>query len=435
MRQRHLSGAKNEHVVVARLMPALRQVFRPSGRTVTNGEYVEWPSLPSVSPRKPDVNIGLSVFMERKTMGKSEDDAVQEARDDDDELVCGIPVTASVSGDSFHLGECKTHIGTPSQDSGNAGLGELEDYDKARIMALNMDNGKRRCDQVPVIPLPLNIRSMLAGREYFWLLTMDTATGSYARLDYGKWTDLGSADAIRNHFPLLPWECAVLRVFDGLAGHNIQPYQPFADEDGEARCFLGQGGMGRVFRAWHKQKHVAVKVVLPCHAGLLETEYRLISKLDPKLPVVQACSELIYGDFGAGYAMSPVGVRSLHDIDLLKKFLRTTYLQEALLVLFRLHDGGFVHGDARLANLILCTSDKKQSLLWIDLAELQENPGPLAFKADVLTFAKACVPQMAVWPDEFVCLIKAYAERPSEATLQPIGAILRSFVQRYTGEQ
>jgi hypothetical protein len=375
-----LAQSKNENVVVALLMPLLRAVFHDSGRLIANSEDFEWPAIEDASPRKPDFVIALPQFLRKKVWKPSPktSSSVVEARAADDRLVFGVPASASISGDAVHEVEAKTDIGTPDGDTGNVGLGELKNYMLARIAAMNQSRWTEKR------PLPNFIRSMLVGRKYFWLVMMDTEGGTLTRLQWGEWTDPGSADAIRRFFPLLDWESAVAGVFDQLADHDVATYDQFnAGSDEPDSAVLGQGGMGRVFRASMRDCQVAVKIVLPAQAEQLETEFNTLKKLESRsLPLVKPCSEFIYDkSFGAGYALLPVGKRSLEGK------LGTDQVLAAFHSLLELHTNGVVHGDARLANLL---QDEDGKLIWTDVASANLVPGKIGHRRDIETLIQSC---------------------------------------------
>jgi hypothetical protein len=412
-----LASTKDEHVVVALLLPLLRDVFQSSGRVIANSEQFEWPAIHDASPRKPDLVIALPQFLHKKNWkpsNKTSSDVVK-ARAADVSLIFGVPASSSISGDAVHEVEAKTDIGTPDKNTGNAGLGELKNYMLARIAAMNQT---RWTDKRP---LPDFIQSMLIGREYFWLVMMDTEGGTLASLQWGKWTDPGSVNAIRQFFPLLDWESATSDVFNKLADHSnkladhsIVPYDQFkADNDGPDNCVLGQGGMGRVFRATTGDGPVAIKIVLSRDIGRLEKEFQILKKFESRpLPLVKPCSEFCFDmSVGAGYAMRPVGKRSLandFNVDLVCPAFRS---------LFELHVQGVVHGDARLANLL---EDEDGKLFWADVSSATLLPGKFAFSSDMATLIQSCSgTQLAALGAGIDALLSNYAssEKCSESDM------------------
>ena len=87
-----------------------------------------------------------------------------------------------------------------------------------------------------------------------------------------------------------------------------------------------------------------MKVVLRNKIALLEKEFGLLRQAHKAheetkrgLPLVTLESEFITTDHGAGYAMSPVGLRHAERRDMLKAFK----------ALIELHCAGIVHGDPR----------------------------------------------------------------------------------------
>jgi hypothetical protein len=407
-----LSITKIEHVVVALLMPLLRDVFADSGRVVCNGENFTWPPVANVSDRKPDFVISLPMFLERKDGRQPTPNTTAEviaARAADEQLIYGVPATASLSGNAVYEAEAKRDIGKPTTgNAGNAGLGELKNYMLAHIAVMTNDNDARHRAGVSKVQLPSFIRSMLVGRKYFWLLTMDAAGGNFVRLDYGEWKDRGSFDFIRKFFELLPWEVAVKGVFDALAAdHHISSFNPVSAVNDLKHAFLGQGGMGRVFRAvMDDGSHVAVKVVLPLHATKLQQEFDLLSSLQNKsLPLVRPLSFVNGAEFGAGYAMTPIGrcVRRSDfagDDELLDRVFRS---------LCQLHVAGVAHGDARLANLLVVVQDDCDTLIWADMSFARENSGDLSILHDVKTLIKSCTGVDVEDSDETCTILKQYS--------------------------
>jgi hypothetical protein len=389
-------------------MPYLRAVFAEQGRVVANGEFFSWPDMFGVPIRKLDVNIALPQFLQAKIMDKtSENPKVQAAREADDSLIFAVPVTASVSGNAIHAIEFKTKIGDATNhqnQSGNAGMGEVVEYDKAIIEAMRRDNAKRTAANLPSLPLRKFLKSMLAGREYFWLLTMEVATATYCNLVVGKWTDAGSSDAIRQHFRPLPWEMAAKGVFDALKEESIVALNVFENCDPQKgdTSFCGQGGIGRVFKARHNSNDdVVIKVVLPENARTLEAEFRFLKNFKGKgLPLLEPCSQFISGAFGAGYALLPEAQCSLREENLLKGSPRTQLLPKACATLFELHRAKVAHGDARLENLLLVRR-ASGTLVWGDPATGTNNPGELAFRDDLITFAKSCLRVLNLDEDRF----------------------------------
>jgi hypothetical protein len=235
------------------------------------------------------------------------------------------------------------------------------------------------------------------------LLTLQTASGQWTKLQYGKFTDAGSVCAIRTHFPVLPWEMATLGVFEDLLAEKIEAVDPLQSGEDFASAFLGevsficmlpshltsgvQGGMGRVFCAVRREENqeMAVKVVLHKDVASLECEYRILSNAAAGLPLVRPCSQFVSGDFGAGYAMQPRGSGHALVADLLKARHRTTLLEEAFTTLSTLHKAKLTHRDARLSNLIITI----RGPVWADLMRTVGIGGQHGFAADMETLAES----------------------------------------------
>jgi serine/threonine protein kinase len=155
-------------------------------------------------------------------------------------------------------------------------------------------------------------------------------------------------------------------------------------------CFSVQGGSGRVFCAISREtnKDLAVKVVLCDTAGVkakeLRREYDILAQhRDGDLPMVKPFSQFVFGEFGAGYAMTPRGTGHVLVEDLNYSAHQSTLLQKAFTSLNMLHRVGVIHGDARLANLIRTENGK---VVWADLRETCFADG-LGYQHDMKTLA------------------------------------------------
>jgi hypothetical protein len=376
-----------EGEVVAGVRPYLAKVFAP--RLVTNGEDVLLPPFQTKGGLKPDNVIALPFFLLKKDATKCQQ-AVQRARDNDTGLIFGAPCSETIFADASIPAEAKLKIGEPTGDSGNVGLGDAENYLKKQIETWNKRNASLQKAKRPPLTLPVSVKAILYGRRHFWLLAMETAGCQFCQLVWGEWTDAGSVDAIRNFFPLLPWELAVQSVFEKL---SWSPTNPFGEEEKHTSAFLGEGGMGRVFRAQHDAKIGATKVVLQAHAALLEKEFKSLEALakvaEDDLPLVKPCSDFISTEHGAGYVQTPCGLSSLYGRNLGDRVNQKSLLLHACSAISKLHFARVTHGDPRLANFIV-TGNRSAQVILCDPAALNSNPGHLAFEADLKIFCNSC---------------------------------------------
>ena len=166
-----------------------------------------------------------------------------------------------------------------------------------------------------------------------------------------KWTDGGSADEFRKHFALDdPLSLAMSTILRD-AGATI------VESTGQAKCFLGAGSLGRVFRVNYKSQEMALKIVLGnAKVMALAEEHAIISDMNQKqvLHTVKAADKTLFltkvGDIvAAGYFMEPVGIQ-------LDRSLRNAKL--ALSALHQVHKRGFIHGDPRVPNILLTSNQE-----------------------------------------------------------------------------
>jgi len=134
----------------------------------------------------------------------------------------------------------------------------------------------------------------------------------------------------------------------------------------EEEAFLGAGAMGRVFAVTCRsdaQKRAALKIVTRDHEYVLQHEaQRLVAAeaLDFVVNVVKSFT-ILPSNLGAAIVISPVGIPLDRE-----SLLDDGVIHRVVHLLQRLHSAGIVHGDPRLANIIVVNDD----LVWIDLAHL-----------------------------------------------------------------
>lgn len=154
----------------------------------------------------------------------------------------------------------------------------------------------------------------------------------------------------------LPQHLPTVAAEDALIGSQLDVY--------DVVSLLGQGGMGRVYKAWHRRLHrqSAVKVILPeivqadpLRLEMFFAEARLAAKLQhPHVVAIHSLGE------DAGYhfiEMEYVDGKSL--FSLIEEFGRfnglqsTQLMRQAALALVAAHQVGLVHGDVKPQNLMV----------------------------------------------------------------------------------
>ncbi|KAE8966323.1 hypothetical protein PR001_g28274 [Phytophthora rubi] len=169
-----------------------------------------------------------------------------------------------------------------------------------------------------------------------------------------------------------PW---VARVTNACSSLNV------AVEEGNA--FLGRGGFGRVFKVQQDRKELALKIVEVCSVKRLYQEKEALENAqDTKLTVVPV-GEVIEIRSGAALLLSPVG----HP---LPRPTTQEEVQDLFRLLWQLHAKGLVHGDPRVANVIV----SEGTCLWIDLVEVMKVSTILKqVDADILTRSILSLPR------------------------------------------
>ncbi|KAI9328059.1 hypothetical protein BDR26DRAFT_63827 [Obelidium mucronatum] len=195
-------------------------------------------------------------------------------------------------------------------------------------------------------------------------------------------------------------------------------------------AFLGAGATGRVFKVYqagtngNPGEFFALKVVLDTEFTSIYYAFheckhlKAANETNVVVSVVGDC-KAFEGETGAAYIMSPVGV-PIHREDLTQDFV--VWIVQ---VLFALHDGGFQHGDARLANLIQVPDRernhhqhqyRKKKLIWIDVAD-SRLIGEYSWAMDATSLSRSIlnVYQGGELPENINKLIEEYAMNKNEA--------------------
>ena len=339
-----------------------------------------------------------------KNNPKSNNSIVQATRDGDKGLRSGIPASWFVLGDACEAIEAKFAIGTPDENVGNEGFGDLITYCRMQLDAIRQRNIIRKDHGHRELAVPEQLRGMLVDRVYFWLLEVCSISGWPSSLSWGKFTDGGSAAAIASFFPPLPWHIAVRDSFLALG----------VDDEKNFDVFLGEGAMARVFSAKLNLHRVAVKVVAlkmlspaqqSCVVDQLERDYELLKSLQGRgLPIVQVVSDFCRGENFACFAMTPIAD---HVVCLTDLKARGLYL--ACESLRKLHCNQVVHGDPRLDNLLVLSSGE---FVWTDLAQGYAKRGIYGQIQDIVIFSLSCLrlckPDQQALNDEFVSALNTH---------------------------
>jgi hypothetical protein len=200
--------------------------------------------------------------------------------------------------------------------------------------------------------------------------------------EFVEWTHEGSLERLKEFFQSPKWDLTGL-----LGQHSLTIVEP--QEEFET-AFLGSGAFGRVVRTADTEGNVhALKVVRLENVMRLQKEYDILKAHRDHcgclfIASIPRASQVRVFDQLCGFFLSPVGK------GLTKKMLSTERtliprVVDALRSLHR-HEPVYIHGDARISNLVLLPDD--QSLVWIDLVDgcsACDNSRPSLFAMDMST--------------------------------------------------
>ena len=216
-----------------------------------------------------------------------------------------------------------------------------------------------------------------------------------------SWTDPGSKKLFKNFFQpkhfgymstLLDTACRRFEV--SLVDQSSVYPTPF----------LGAGAYGTVFRVCDSDGEYALKVTLgEANVALLKSEFEMLEKVHKWLPrrVVRPifCESWFEGQVAAG-AMLIAPVLSPCNIAFFEK---KGLLCKAFDALFELHLEGFVHGDARIANILFNPEDR--SFVWCDFMEAESAIKSFSYQKDVSSFVRSF---LSTLPAKVATMISKY---------------------------
>ena len=311
-----------EKYFVAYMLPKLEELFVDTSRVVVDSQNFPW-----LDPGFGGALLKPDAFITHRGMyaARTSHAAASVGGESASGPRCGIPADSRFHADDVDPIEGK---------SGATIEGQLELVDYLNLKGDGCSSG------------------MLIGHDQFWLIEAHKLY--ITKRVVGKWTDGGSASAICDFFRPSKW----IQAINGVCSELNCTIAEGSPDSLTTIPFLGAGSFGRVFRLdlCIDGDATAVKVVLPSNSRALQQEYQLLAAIfaaNEAAPVVRV-SRFVSGDTGAGYVLAPIGmvVASETKVNVAQVFA----------VMQQLHSSGFVHGDARLSNLIR----HKRSLLWID---------------------------------------------------------------------
>jgi hypothetical protein len=346
-----VNTCSNEHSLVKFLTPHFRRIF--SDMCVVNSKEFAWLET-KAEKQKPDLFIIPLCNVEKKSLNSIEDRGQS-----DPNYLFGVPADRRIK-DTVHIFDAKCN-------SSNKGYGE-------HIIHLQHMN---YAHHVPV-------RGMYFGKSECWISSCQGNELTYREVL--KWTDGGSEDRLKEFFKASVWN--KVDEVSGKLGYKI--FNPFQNNT-LTSAFLGMGAFGRVyavvkndanFPSVRKRDLCAMKVVNSDNISNICSEFQRIQQHQNNCGcnlIVKVLSESCGENSSlCGYVMEPVGISVKRSM---LKGQADVKVGDVLNALYRLHThtpNPIIHGDPRLANLLITnnTTEEQQNetnpepstyLRWIDL--------------------------------------------------------------------
>jgi hypothetical protein len=211
---------------------------------------------------------------------------------------------------------------------------------------------------------PLYAKLVLFDKTKF-LLMVAFSQGHFDFIEC-TWTTPGSKKLLRD-FPVYdnPWTVLVKEA--------CQKWQLEIARDDNGSAWLGKGATGRVFRVKKagSDKQMALKVVEKEKVSQLSIEKEMLRNAAAKCDFVMPIEEAMSQDPDFAMLMSHVGTP-----------VEQNQYQDVITLLSKLHQKRFLHGDPRLANVVVF----EDKLYWIDFMDvrvLERLPPDAALQADM----------------------------------------------------
>ena len=323
--------ATNEEILVELVTPRLCELLRSDSSSQTvlvNSERVAWIDTcwDKANFRKPDLFVSCGFFCQHEGTRPNTVDEMGAHQ-----LLFGKPALWALRDSVSVLIEVKL-------DCKNELLGQLQnDFE---FLCRDEHENRERSGVA------------LLKKEFY---VFDFLGSVAVHVVHAKWTDPGSRDLLaRALCRKNVWSTCADLVATKL---NVRFAEPVSNG------FLGMGAYGRVVRVvCNDQSDGALKLIMNnsedvCQRALKEFEIaRQAEETGVVIRVFESCKELLEtnGSFTCGYTMemgSPASTENVLDL---------------VTALSKLHCAGWVHGDARFANIVHVEG---RGLVWIDMTE------------------------------------------------------------------
>ena len=417
---KRLGVCATEAELVAAIAPALHRARGFADRAaeacapmLVNSEAIRWldaldAALPADQRKKPDLFATWTPFLAHSSSSSGS----------------GIVPTGKLASRTLQLDGCVAEFYEAKVGSGSltpADFGQLADY-HSRVSG--------------------DVRGVLFNARYFWLYHSERHDP--LSLVKGELGLPGSQAALRNFFADAREPPLLLLLRHLLTSLGAVPWTPpsaggadMGAEEGPAAAsggggggaapaaaatgfttpfltpFLGAGGSARVFAVQRQDSPLpcALKASLTLQRSELEFEYGLMKRAAdagaPVVAVVEGSLTFFYHEGSASYGGGGFLLRSVCKPAAVTSLTRC---KAAFAALQQLHKAGFVHGDARLPNLVLgparraagaseaaggggsgaggsVGSSSEREMLWIDLREGVLDDLPVNQRADARALA------------------------------------------------
>ena len=375
----HVHGLKEQELVDC-ILSKLKNILKP--RAVVSSENFPWLMISSnrlQDKQKPDVFITHRATFKKKNCSSRSS------------VLCGVPahrafyqglgiIDFKVKADNKAFGELVVHV----------------EHLYANIRAHSSINTLA------------TVKCALASREGIWLVTFSGSTP--INMIQMKWTDKGSACTLSSFFRE---ENRTALILDEL----------LVSMKLEARSFLGAGATGCVFEVSPTDESrprirggMALKVVVgKKNIASLSNEYmhnNLIFSKKKDVAVVKAVAfEVCNDEGGAGMLMEEAGSGALVKS---RRAIRIN-IKRALDALASVHSTEYHHGDARIANLLICSDVYK----WCDLQFAYRHEAEAlkrsSFGGDIVTLMTLLGKEFPFDSAEFMDLLDGYVKTQDTA--------------------
>jgi len=229
--------------------------------------------------------------------------------------------------------------------------------------------------------------------------------GVVYKVEKAKWAQNGSKSLFRDFIAsnTFPWVTRLTEACNILGVDVV-----------EGQAFLGRGARGRVFKVKRGEETFALKIVDNNSMLSLVDEARALRKAQTTGLTVEPTGKCIGLKDGAALLLTPVG-------EPLSQPQNSEDVANLYELLWKLHNKGVIHGDARVLNLILHGGKR----LWIDLMELEVAGWDLlrSLDAEVLTRSILGCPSEAVLDEALVELIIEYGKSSPQQQQESINRL------------